>query len=217
MKKIIKITEAQLREADFEAFSYLDMNDDTKSFDGQCVITAQGKIDGEENGEPIFTDRIGKERTPQAWARYRMYGNLNQAPHARANNIDLSLLDDLSDELETIDNLDDELDEGVAIDTNFTDLGVKIFDKNCASLGKDVDSLSDNNVNNNLCVIPKGIDREVNVMIKKMKEYNLTPKQIAIVFDKFLESFPQIAQNGECVKNVLRQEVDPTSHKDFNN
>jgi hypothetical protein len=217
MKKIIKITEAQLREADFEAFSYLDMNDDTKPFDGQCVISAQGKLDGEENGEPIFTDRIGKERTPQAWARYRMYGNINQAPHARTNNLDFSLLDDLSDGLEPIDDLDNELDEGVAFDTNFTDLGVKKISKDIASLGKDIDALSNNNINDNLCVVPKGIDQEVNIMIKKMKGYNLTPKQIAIIFDKFLESFPQIAQNANFVKDTLRQEIDPNTHKDFNN
>ena len=82
MRKIIKITESQLREAEGNAFKYIDANDDAKPFNGQSTITAQGKIDGETNAEPIFTDRIGKQRTPQGWARYRMYGNINKPPHA---------------------------------------------------------------------------------------------------------------------------------------
>ena len=82
MRRIIKITESQLREAEGNAFKYIDANDDAKPFNGQSTITAQGKIDGETNAEPIFTDRIGKQRTPQGWARYRMYGNINKPPHA---------------------------------------------------------------------------------------------------------------------------------------
>lgn len=76
MKRIIKVTESQLRETEGEAFKYLDSTDDTKPYNGQSTISAQGKLNGEENGEPIFTDRIGKERTPQSWARYRSYGNV---------------------------------------------------------------------------------------------------------------------------------------------
>ena len=78
MKRIIKITENQLLEADGDAFHYLDANDGAKPFNGQSTITAQGKLNGEENSEPIFTDRIGKQRTAQSWARYRMYGNINK-------------------------------------------------------------------------------------------------------------------------------------------
>ena len=80
MRRIIKITESQLREAEGNAFKYIDANDDAKPFNGQSTITAQGKIDGETNAEPIFTDRIGKQRTPQGWARYSMYGNINKPP-----------------------------------------------------------------------------------------------------------------------------------------
>lgn len=205
MKRVIKITEAQLRETEGEAFKYLDTNDDTTPFNGQSTITAQGKLNGEENAEPIFTDRIGKQRTPQAWARYRMYGNINQAPHAKANNIDL-------------------FNEGVSItpsvtvsDGNTKDNGINDFDEDIAmmGMGNGVETMSDNNNNNNLCVIPNGIDRITDRLINMMGSYNLNPKQIAMVLDKIQESFPQIAQNGEAIKRVLRQQVDPQSIKDF--
>lgn len=205
MKRVIKITEAQLRETEGEAFKYLDTNDDTNPFNGQSTITAQGKLNGEENAEPIFTDRIGKQRTPQAWARYRMYGNINQAPHAKANNIDL-------------------FNEGVSItpsvtvsDGNTKDNGINDFDEDIAmmGMGNGVETMSDNNNNNNLCVIPNGIDRITDRLINMMGSYNLNPKQIAMVLDKIQESFPQIAQNGEAIKRVLRQQVDPQSIKDF--
>ena len=205
MKRVIKITEAQLRETEGEAFKYLDTSDDTSPFNGQSTITAQGKLNGEENAEPIFTDRIGKQRTPQAWARYRMYGNINQAPHAKSNNIDL-------------------FNEGVSIkpsvtvsDGNIKDNGINDFDEDIAmmGMGNGVETMSDNNNNNNLCVIPNGIDKVTDRLINMISDYNLNPKQIAMVLDKIQESFPQIAQNGEAIKQVLRQQVDPQSIKDF--
>lgn len=205
MKRVIKITEAQLRETEGEAFKYLDTSDDTSPFNGQSTITAQGKLNGEENAEPIFTDRIGKQRTPQAWARYRMYGNINQAPHAKSNNIDL-------------------FNEGVSIkpsvtvsDGNIKDNGINDFDEEVAmmGMGNGVETMSDNNSNNNLCVIPNGIDKVTDRLINMISDYNLNPKQIAMVLDKIQESFPQIAQNGEAIKQVLRQQVDPQSIKDF--
>jgi hypothetical protein len=205
MKRVIKITEAQLRETEGEAFKYLDTSDDTSPFNGQSTITAQGKLNGEENAEPIFTDRIGKQRTPQAWARYRMYGNINQAPHANSNNIDL-------------------FNEGVSIkpsvtvsDGNIKDNGINDFDEDVAmmGMGNGVETMSDNNSNNNLCVIPNGIDKVTDRLINMISDYNLNPKQIAMVLDKIQESFPQIAQNGEAIKQVLRQQVDPQSIKDF--
>lgn len=205
MKRVIKITEAQLRETEGEAFKYLDTSDDTSPFNGQSTITAQGKLNGEENAEPIFTDRIGKQRTPQAWARYRMYGNINQAPHTKSNNINL-------------------FNEGVSIkpsvtvsDGNIKDNGINDFDEDVAmmGMGNGVETMSDNNNNNNLCVIPNGIDKVTDRLINMISDYNLNPKQIAMVLDKIQESFPQIAQNGEAIKQVLRQQVDPQSIKDF--
>lgn len=196
IKRIIKITEAQLREAEGDAFKYLDANDDTKQYNGQSTITANGKLNGEENGEPIFTDRISKQRTPQAWARYRMYGNINMRPHAEQDNFN----------------------EGVAVsDGNIENNGINDFDEKVAMMGQGngLETMSDGNSNNNLCVIPNGIDRATDILINQISQYNLNPKQIAMVLDKIQEAFPQIGQNGEAIKQVLRQQIDNKSIKNF--
>lgn len=200
MKRIIKVTETQLRETEGNAFNYLDASDNSKPFNGQSTITAQGKLSGEENAEPIFTDRISKQRTPQAWARYRVYGNINMAPHAVPN-----------------------IYEGVKIDNQnnggIENNGIKDFDERVSMMGQGngLETMSDNDSNNNLCVIPNGIDRATNILINMINSYNLNPKQIAMVLDKIQESFPQIAKNGESIKSVLRQQIDPNSIKDFDN
>ena len=215
MRRVIKITEAQLRETEGDAFKYLDANDDSHPFNGQSTITAQGKIDGETNGEPIFADRISKQRTPQSWARYRMYGSINMQPHADAKSIDIN-----------------DVDEGVSIaskdtytntssgDYDNTDKnGDKIndFDQDVANMGQGegMETLSNGDPMDNLSVIPNGVDRQANLLINMVNRYNLSPKQIAMVLDKIQEAFPSVAQNSEEVKNVLRQQIDPNSIKDF--
>lgn len=201
MRRIIKITESQLREAEGNAFKYIDANDDAKPFNGQSTITAQGKIDGETNAEPIFTDRIGKQR----WARYRMYGNINMPPHAEPTYI-----------------FDRGLEEGVAIDTDLqgdaNKDGIDDMYQNVASMGQGegVETMSNGNPMDNLCVIPAGVDRLTDMLIDSINQHQLNPKQIATVLDKVQEAFPQISQNSEFIKGLLRQQIDPNSVKDFN-
>ena len=77
MKRIIKITESQLRETEGKAFEYLDITDDTTPNNGQSSITPQGKEDEETNGEPLMTDRVGKQRSPQIRTRQGSYMNGN--------------------------------------------------------------------------------------------------------------------------------------------
>lgn len=203
MRRIIKITESQLREAEGNAFKYIDANDDAKPFNGQSTITAQGKIDGETNAEPIFTDRIGKQRT--GWARYRMYGNINKPPHAEPTYI-----------------FDRGLEEGVAIDTDLqgdaNKDGIDDMYQNVASMGQGegVETMSNGNPMDNLCVIPAGVDRLTDMLIDSINQHQLNPKQIATVLDKVQEAFPQISQNSEFIKGLLRQQIDPNSVKDFN-
>ena len=200
MRRIIKITESQLREAEGNAFKYIDANDDAKPFNGQSTITAQGKIDGETNAEPIFTDRIGKQR-----ARYRMYGNINKPPHAEPTYI-----------------FDRGLEEGVAIDTDLqgdaNKDGIDDMYQNVASMGQGegVETMSNGNPMDNLCVIPAGVDRLTDMLIDSINQHQLNPKQIATVLDKVQEAFPQISQNSEFIKGLLRQQIDPNSVKDFN-
>ena len=203
MRRIIKITESQLREAEGNAFKYIDANDDAKPFNGQSTITAQGKIDGETNAEPIFTDRIGKQRT--GWARYSMYGNINKPPHAEPTYI-----------------FDRGLEEGVAIDTDLqgdaNKDGIDDMYQNVASMGQGegVETMSNGNPMDNLCVIPAGVDRLTDMLIDSINQHQLNPKQIATVLDKVQEAFPQISQNSEFIKGLLRQQIDPNSVKDFN-
>lgn len=203
MKRIIKITKTQLREAEGDAFKYLDITDDTTPYNGQSTISAQGKLNGEENGEPITTDRIGKQRTPQSWARYRAYGNLNMYPHKKSRNF-----------------INDNLSEGVSIDNdkakNYLERnGVDPFTQNVVNKSTNVETLTNGDPMDNLAAIPQSIDRLSNMLIDAVNQYKLTPKQIAMVLDKIQESFPQIGQNSEFVKSLLKQQIDPNSIKDI--
>lgn len=206
MKRIIKITESQLRETEGEAFKYLDTTDDTKPFNGQSVISAQGKLDGENNAEPIFTDRIGKQRTPQSWARYRAYGNLNMYPHKTKSNF-----------------INDNLDEGVSINSSIDNdketntaqrNGVDQFTQDVVDKSTNVETLSNDDPMDNLAAIPQSVTRCSDILINSMNQYQLTPKQIAMVIDKIQEAFPQVGNNSEFVKSMLRQQIDPNSIHD---
>lgn len=78
MAKNIKITERQykmLQEASDEDFSYF-KDDDTKPYDGQVNITANGKTNPETNAKPVTGDKVQRSMTPQGYARYRSYGNI---------------------------------------------------------------------------------------------------------------------------------------------
>lgn len=203
MKRIIKITESQLRETEGEAFKYLDTTDDTTPYNGQSTITAQGKLNGEENGEPIITDRIGKQRTPQSWARYRAYGNINMYPHKDKSNF-----------------INDNLDEGVAIDDDKAENtaerdGVDPFTQDVVNKLTNVEELSDDDPMDDLAAIPQSVTRFSDLLIDSINQYNLTPKQIAMVFDKIQEAFPQIGNNSEFVKSMLKQQIDPNSIHDI--
>lgn len=203
MKRVIKITESQLRETEGEAFKYLDTTDDNKPYNGQSTITAQGKLNGEENGEPIITDRIGKQRTPQSWARYRAYGNINMYTHKDNSNF-----------------INDNLDEGVSIDDDKAEntaerSGVDRFTQDVVDKSTNVEKLSNDDPMDDLAVIPQSVTRFSDLLIHNMNQYNLTPKQIAMVLDKIQEAFPQVGNNSEFIKSLLKQQIDPNSIHDI--
>lgn len=191
MKRIIKITESQLRETEGEAFKYLDTTDDTTPYNGQSTITAQGKLNGEENGEPIITDRIGKQRTPQSWARYRAYGNINMYPHKDKSNF-----------------INDNLDEGISVGNDKDNDGVPDHYENVGDMGG-LDILSDGDDSNNLTVIPKSVDVKLELLNKAME--NLSPKQKAMVINNFLEQ-NDISQIPNAWKKTLMYKM--SSNKD---
>lgn len=163
-RRIIKITESQLRETEGEAFKYLDTSDDTNPYNGQSTITAQGKLDGETNAEPIFTDRIGKQRTPKSWARDRMYGNINRTPYSESDFFD-----------------DEDLFEGVKIgdNDNVPDFFEEVGDM------EGLDTLSDGDDSNNLTTIPKGVDNKLDLLDNAMGRLN--DRQRAMVINNMLE------------------------------
>lgn len=200
MKRIIKITENQLLEADGDAFHYLDANDGAKPFNGQSTITAQGKLNGEENSEPIFTDRIGKQRTAQSWARYRMYGNINKPASTEPRGIYEGVA--LKTSLQGDTNKD-------GIDDIFTDV---------ASMGQGngVEALTDGYELNNLTVIPKEVERRIKLLVDSIRENNLSPKKIAMVVNKLEKELPDLGNNTTFIKRLLQQQIDPNDIKYFN-
>lgn len=154
MKRIIKITESQLRETEGKAFEYLDTTDATTPDNGQSSITPQGKEDGETDGEPLMTDRVGKQRSPQIRTRQGSYMNGNTR-----------------------------VEEGVSLTDSDND-GVDDYYENVGDMGG-LDTLSDENTDNNLTVIPKGVENKLNMLLQSLQ--NLSPKQKAMVINVFME------------------------------
>lgn len=64
-KRIIRITEQQLKEAYPDAYEYLDNNSDVKPFDGNTNISVAGKVSDEEDGMTITTDDVATMVTNQ--------------------------------------------------------------------------------------------------------------------------------------------------------
>lgn len=67
---IVKLTERQLREAQ-DAFEYLTNSDSTPN-DGQVHVSATGKLDGTEEGDPMTTDQFASTMTVQGANRFRL-------------------------------------------------------------------------------------------------------------------------------------------------
>ena len=92
MPKNIKITEKQykmLQEEIDDSFTYFS-DSDTKPYDGQVNISANGKIDGETNAKPTTADKVQHSLTPQGYGRYRSYGNISPRTMREGVEIDKS-------------------------------------------------------------------------------------------------------------------------------
>ena len=149
MAKIIKLTKAQLMEADSTAFGYLDVDNSTPSNVGTKEIGVTGKIDDKEYGDPIPSDKIANTMTVQGYNRYRMYGS-NVRPHSiRENDVNNDGVDDFYNHSE-------------------------------------LDILSNNDDQDNLIKIPKGVDAKLDLLIHSIT--NLQPKQQAMVLNKLVET-----------------------------
>ena len=102
-KRIIKITEQQLMEAEKNAFSYLD-NGDFKQYNGQSEISVGGKENDKEDAEPKTSDDTASKITSQTYNRYAGFA---LKPHTlRENDMNNDGVDDFYNnaELDTLGN-----------------------------------------------------------------------------------------------------------------
>lgn len=74
MKRVIKVTEKQLRETEGDAFEYLDFDNDVPSSKGNSQVNVCGKTDDNEYGKPATTDKIANDITTQGYLRYSRSG-----------------------------------------------------------------------------------------------------------------------------------------------
>ena len=130
MGKIIRLTETQynLLNEDFDSgFNYIG-DSDVPHNDGQVNITANGKLNGDENGNPVTSDKVEKMVTPQQYYNFVTFGRSSLGTRAHVtenlNDKDNDGIDDFynSEELDTLsdgDNNDDlvKVPEGVIVKT----------------------------------------------------------------------------------------------------
>lgn len=145
-KRVIKLTERQIREAEGSGFKFL-QNGDFRQYNGQSEVSAVGKENDEEDGEPKTTDDFAHKQTPQYYSR------LSMRP----------------------------LRQRTIQETDTNSDGVDDFYNN-----DELDTLGNENSNDDLTKIPKGVQNKADLLIRSMS--NLTPKQQAIVLNKILEA-----------------------------
>ena len=162
MAKNIKITEKQykrLLEASEDVFTYF-TDSDTKPYDGQVNVTANGKLTPEKNAKSTTGDEIQKSLTPQSYNRYIHYGNVTPRPMREGVNLD---------------NDTNQADDTGEVNASFN------------STNKELNMLSDDNDKDNLVKIPQGVQDKINLLLDVINRSRLSAKQKAIVLDKLIE------------------------------
>lgn len=104
MNKIIKVTRKQLQETEGAAFEYLDDNNDVP-YGNNSTISADGKKDDDEYGEPVIGDKVGNTMTIQNYNRfYHTYGGYTRPTTIREKDENQDNVDDFynNDELDMI-------------------------------------------------------------------------------------------------------------------
>lgn len=93
MRKIIKLTERQLREAQEGIFQW-NTGSEVENCSGNSKISVSGKLNDNEMGKPVDSDYVEDELTPQGYGRYwHGYGNFYGALHQVADYDPLDLED----------------------------------------------------------------------------------------------------------------------------
>lgn len=192
MSKNIIITEKQYKkilESTEETFSYINDNDDTKPYDGQMNITANGKLEPDENAKPTTSDEIQKSLTPQSWNRYRTYGNVT--PRAMSEGVEIKQGNDTN-----------QADDTGEVNASFN------------TTNKELNMLTDNNKDDNLVKIPQGVQDKINLLLDVVDKNRLSPKQKAIVLNKLIE---ELNTNSVPYRLQKKWKKDIDKNKDISN
>lgn len=165
-RKIIKLTERQLKETQGDAFAFLDGND-TPAYNGQSEISVTGLVDDEEFGYPTTGDEIADDFIPQTAFRLNaMYG---YGGYGR-------LREDTAQPMPTPqEHGENEDKDGDHVNDFYTN--------------KTLDTLSNGDNNDNLAKVPEGAQTRLNALIQTMNSEKLNLRQVAMILNKFLESY----------------------------
>ena len=175
MARSIKITPRQykmLQEATEDSFVYF-TDDDTKPYDGQVNISANGKTEPQENGKPVTGDEVARSLTPQGYNRFRSYGNISRA-----------------------------MREGVDINSPQKDKAKDFYDVD-GFKNNELNILTDNNDKDDLVKIPQTIQQKLKILLDNVKRLKLTPKQQSIVLNKAIEDLDTDAIPNQWKKELI--------------
>ena len=107
VKRLIRVTKQQLKEAVGDSFDYLDFEDDTIPYDGTANISVTGKTSDTEDGMPITTDDVANMVHPQRYLPYqRRFGGCTVKPGLHESDQNNDGVDDFfnHNELDTLSN-----------------------------------------------------------------------------------------------------------------
>ena len=211
MKKIIKLTEKQLREAENGLFSYT-LDSEVPNCMGNSEISVGGKLNDREMGEPKDAGYISDELTPQGYGRYwNGYGNFYGALHQIADYDPFEFEIDDSDE--DIGLGESKKKRNTLINeiknTNYTTTPINMNQVNSAAPvdqnGNQVTSVVDQNGNQEAAIngeqlkkdqieqqmerqsVPMNILRPLQLLIRNLKGTNLNMWKSANIYNSILD------------------------------
>ena len=143
MRRIIKVTESQLRITEGDAYAYIDdENNDTPHYN-QTQTSAQGYVDDAEFGGPLTTDQADV-MTPQNWYRgYRGAATTTFIPNTDVFDYDRqpylkeAMNDDDGNGIENFDEVDDDANPIIDVLSNNDE------DDNLAYISKTIEKKTD--------------------------------------------------------------------------
>jgi hypothetical protein len=161
MKRIIKLTEAQIREVGNDGFNYLN-GGDIPNYNGQTHISATGKLNQEEYGNPTTTDDVANKLSNQP---YNLQ-SIGTRTYRQRTNEDGSQTDMNNGQMPNLPNLDSNGDGNIPT--------------NASDIEKNEDNIT----------IPMAINTKLELLSKALNTTKLTPKQKGIILNKIVDLMP---------------------------